>query len=240
VPVRSPRRTTRCANRARRSRRRDVGVEESELASHPLRARFLLSKLTMCRAFFAHPGFFFVLFLASLNACGTSADSEAPPGSSSDGSTDAGSSLADRASQDAPAREDASVDAARPPDAPSSGDDAAESSDGSMTAVQAIFDERCILCHDATKTGLPSYPALSLTAGDSYRALINKPALETCGATYVVPGQPDQSYIFHKVGDPVPCSGVRMPAPFEIGIMVPLTADQIATIRSWIASGAPR
>jgi len=113
------------------------------------------------------------------------------------------------------------------------------SATGTMAEVQAIFDDRCTNCHDATKHGLPSYPDLPLTAGAAHDALVNQPGLEGCGPL-VKPGDPDHSYLLHKVSDATPCSGQRMPRPFEVGPSVPLTDAQIATIRGWIAAGAPR
>jgi len=56
---------------------------------------------------------------------------------------------------------------------------------------------------------------------------------ECAGLTRVVPGDPDSSYLLHKVGDgPEPC-GTLMPQ-----LLPPLTAEQIALIRSWIEGGA--
>jgi hypothetical protein len=108
-----------------------------------------------------------------------------------------------------------------------------------MADVQAIFDARCVTCHDASKVGLPAFPSMPLTDGASHASLVNKPASETCGGTLVVPGNAAQSYLIQKLTNPTPCSGSRMPRPFEIGPVVPLSADQIATITSWIDAGAP-
>jgi len=94
------------------------------------------------------------------------------------------------------------------------------SATGTMAQVQAIFDDRCTNCHDATKHGLPSYPDLPLTAGAAHDALVNQPGLEGCGPL-VKPGDPDHSYLLHKVSDATPCSGQRMPRPFEVGPSVP-------------------
>jgi len=94
-------------------------------------------------------------------------------------------------------------------------------------------------CHDATKQGLPSYPSLSLTADDAYAALVGHPADETCGGVRVVAGDPASSYLIHKVSDATPCDGARMPAKYETLPASPLTTDQIATLTSWIAAGAP-
>ncbi len=108
-----------------------------------------------------------------------------------------------------------------------------------FAAVQAIFDDRCVTCHDASKQGLPSYPMLPLTDGAAHDALVGVPADETCGGTRVVPGDPDASYLVQKLTQETPCNGARMPRPFEVGNAPPLTSDQLATIRAWIQSGAP-
>jgi hypothetical protein len=113
------------------------------------------------------------------------------------------------------------------------------STGATFAAVQSIFDDRCVTCHDASKQGLPSYPALPLTADASHAALVNVAADETCGGTRVVPGNPDTSYLVQKLEQATPCNGSRMPRPFEVGVATPLTADQLATIRSWIQAGAP-
>ena len=109
---------------------------------------------------------------------------------------------------------------------------------GTMTEVQAIFDGRCVLCHDSTKFGIPAYPQLSLTAGNANAALVSQQAHQVCGGTLVVPGNPDQSYLIHKLSDATPCEGGRMPRAYEIGTVPPLTVEQMATIRSWISDGA--
>jgi hypothetical protein len=123
-------------------------------------------------------------------------------------------------------------------DAGSGADSSFGDGGGSFADVQAIFDDRCVMCHAADNPGLPGYPELPLTHDVAYGLLVNRPALEMCGGTYVVPGQPDQSYLFRKVNDDMPCNGLRMPARMEVGPMVPLTAAQIATIRTWIERGA--
>lgn len=122
-------------------------------------------------------------------------------------------------------------------DGSAGGGDAAP--EASLSAVQAIFDLHCTICHDASKHGLPTYPSLSLVSGDSYAALVGKVADETCGGLRVVAGAPDQSYLVQKITPGVPCSGAHMPRPFEVGPQVDLTATEMATIRAWIAAGAP-
>lgn len=110
---------------------------------------------------------------------------------------------------------------------------------GSFAAVLAIFQDRCVGCHDAAKKGLPAYPSLSLTPADAHDALVGHPADETCGGVRVVAGDPANSYLIHKVSESSPCDGAQMPARFEVLPAPPLTSDQIATLTSWIAAGAP-
>ena len=86
---------------------------------------------------------------------------------------------------------------------------------------------------------MPSFPQLSLVAGDAHDALVNKAATETCGGVLVVPGKPDQSYLMHKLTEAKPCDGGRMPRGFELIKPQPLSAESLATIRSWINAGAP-
>ncbi len=106
------------------------------------------------------------------------------------------------------------------------------------SAVQAVFDARCTNCHSATALGLPGYAKLPLTSDVSYKTLVNSPASEPCGGTLVVPGQPDQSYLWLKLTATTPCYGSHMPAKFEVMPAPPLTADQLAAIHDWIAGGA--
>jgi hypothetical protein len=115
------------------------------------------------------------------------------------------------------------------------------SSDHSMAAVQAIFDQYCTLCHDAAKQNIPAYPALPLTADASRASLVSKPAHETCGGTLVVPGDPSHSYLVHKLSDAMPCEGDHMPRRFEggPGPVPSLSADELAIITGWISAGAP-
>ena len=146
-------------------------------------------------------------------------DASAPDAKAADGTADAGA--------DADAAADVAADV---------GADAATGP--SYAAVQAVFDARCTICHDAQKLGLPADPKLPLTADVSYKTLVNQPASETCGGTLVVPGHPETSYLYQKLTQTPPCSGLPMPHAFEMGPTVPLTAEQLATVKDWIAAGA--
>ena len=174
-----------------------------------------------------------------LSAC-ASTSIEAPPpaggaatgGSSNAGTATGGSSSAGMATGGTSSGGSATGGAS------SGGSGGASGGQSSMADVQAIFDSRCVLCHDKAKHGLPTFPQLSLVASDAHAALVNKAATETCGGILVVPGNPDRSYLIHKLTQATPCDGLQMPRPFEIIKSPPLSADQVAVIRSWISSGA--
>jgi hypothetical protein len=115
-----------------------------------------------------------------------------------------------------------------------------ETTSPAFAAVQAIFDAHCVSCHSpglsATPAGL-GYPALPLTAGHSYAALVGQPAHEACGGMLVAPGNPAGSYLHGKLTEATPCEGDRMPAGEAI-LPQPLPQPDLDTITSWIAAGA--
>ena len=90
----------------------------------------------------------------------------------------------------------------------------------------------CTSCH--TNQGRNPAGNLNLLPEFSYAALINVASRQKAGATLVVPGEPDGSYIVHKLEGAAGITGGRMPRsgpPF-------LTEGQITIIRRWIALGA--
>lgn len=101
--------------------------------------------------------------------------------------------------------------------------------------VQPIFTANCALsgCHAGSSPVLGQ----NLSAGLAYASIVNVPAQEAPGFFRVRPSLPDSSYLVHKIegtqGE-LGGSGGRMPlgAP-------PLSVAEIATIRAWIAAGAP-
>ena len=84
-------------------------------------------------------------------------------------------------------------------------------------------------CHDSDNPA----GALDLTIGNSHAALLDVVANGDPSATLVVPGDPDNSYLVHRVEG---TSGVFMPP----GVTEALDPDcRIATLRAWILAGAP-
>ena len=104
---------------------------------------------------------------------------------------------------------------------------------------QEIFDttdasgrQSCTSCHNATGA---RFNGLDLTAAVSYANLVSVPSRAKPGAVRVIPGDPENSYLIHKLEGRSDIVGQRMPrtsGPF-------LTEGQLAVIKRWIANGAP-
>lgn len=100
--------------------------------------------------------------------------------------------------------------------------------------VQPIFNQNCALsgCHAGTSPA----QGMSLAAGSAYASIVNVPSAEAPALRRVRPFQPDSSYLVHKVQGTqanVGGSGARMPLGGN-----PLSATEIARIRTWITLGA--
>jgi|SRR5688572_13411341 hypothetical protein len=94
--------------------------------------------------------------------------------------------------------------------------------------------QACTNCHFVAP-GRLTPGGLNLTAGSSYAALVNARSILRPGAIRVVPGDPENSYLIHKLEGRPGIFGVRMPAtqgPF-------LTDGQLSIIKRWIENGAP-
>jgi hypothetical protein len=92
----------------------------------------------------------------------------------------------------------------------------------------------CTNCH--TSTGKTPQGGLNLNHDVAYDQLVNTPVREKPGATRVIPGDPDNSYMIHKLEGLPDIVGMRMPrtgGPY-------LTDGQVLIIKRWIAVGAPR
>lgn len=91
----------------------------------------------------------------------------------------------------------------------------------------------CVNCH---RGRIPNI-ALNFTPGvDSYALLVNVPSRQRPDLMLVEPGNPDRSYLLHKLEENrSDIVGQRMPRtpPY-------LTQGQIRVIRRWIELGAPR
>jgi len=88
----------------------------------------------------------------------------------------------------------------------------------------------CTNCHNpALNRGL-----LDLSPAVSYNNLVNVASRLRPGEVRVIPNDPNNSYLIHKLEGNVPITGVRMPlgGPY-------LESGQILVIRRWIETGAP-
>ena len=101
-----------------------------------------------------------------------------------------------------------------------------------FSAVDSSGRAACTQCH--TNVGRTPAAGLALNDGSAHGALVGQPSRAKPGAVLVIPGDPDQSYLIHKLDGRADIVGQRMPrtsGPF-------LTAGQISIIRRWIELGA--
>jgi hypothetical protein len=126
-----------------------------------------------------------------------------------------------------------------PTDAAISPDDGAEAGPRLMAAVAAAVIPSCATsgCHDA----VTQEHGMDLSTEQSiHLAWVRIRGLDHCSnaaRVRVVPGRPDQSYVFDKITMTPSCDlGQRMPPPPK----EMLSAVQIEAIRAWIAAGAPQ
>jgi hypothetical protein len=92
----------------------------------------------------------------------------------------------------------------------------------------------CINCH--TNVGRVPDGGLNLRHDVAYDQLVNRAAVGKSGATRVIPGDPNGSYLVQKIEGRPGIVGLRMPfngPPY-------LTSGQIAILRRWIEEGAQR
>jgi hypothetical protein len=90
----------------------------------------------------------------------------------------------------------------------------------------------CIQCHNPGNRN--NTAGLSLTEGTSYAELVGVASSRKPGAVRVIPGDPENSYIIHKLEGRPDIVGQRMPrtgGPY-------LTEGQISIIKRWIELGA--
>lgn len=94
--------------------------------------------------------------------------------------------------------------------------------------------QACVNCH--TNVGRNPSGGMNLAHAVAYDQIVNVASARKPGAIRVIPGDPDNSYLVHKIEGRSGIVGVRMPIsgpPF-------LTDGQILILRRWIELGAPR
>ncbi len=93
-----------------------------------------------------------------------------------------------------------------------------------------VFTPICSKCH----IGASAPEGLQLDAGHSYNLLVGVPSAEQPNLLRVKPGDPDDSYMVHKIEGLPGIDGGQMP----LG-ETPLPQTTIDAIRQWITNGAP-
>jgi hypothetical protein len=92
----------------------------------------------------------------------------------------------------------------------------------------------CTNCH--TNIGRNPSGGMNLVHDLAYDQIVNVPSARKLGAIRIIPGDPENSYLVHKLEGRPDIVGLRMPfsgAPF-------LTDGQMLILKRWIAIGAPR
>lgn len=97
---------------------------------------------------------------------------------------------------------------------------------------QDLLKPSCALagCHAAG-----SGNGMELTDDGAYAALVNQPARDAAGETYVIPGDADGSYIIKKMEGAPDIVGFPMPSPFG---WADCCQEDIDRVRAWIDAGA--
>jgi hypothetical protein len=93
----------------------------------------------------------------------------------------------------------------------------------------------CSSCHNPRGLAFRQVGLDLSSEAAAYAALVDVASVQRPGTRRVAPGDPDASYLVHKLEGRSGISGVRMPqgGPF-------LTNGQLQIIRRWIENGAPR
>jgi hypothetical protein len=102
-----------------------------------------------------------------------------------------------------------------------------------FSAADSTGRAACTSCHTNAGGRTPA-SGLNLAGPGAHAALVSRPSVGKAGAVLVIPGDPENSYIIHKIEGRSGIVGQRMPrtaGPF-------LTDGQIRIIRRWIAEGA--
>lgn len=94
--------------------------------------------------------------------------------------------------------------------------------------VQSIFEGSCARagCH----AGPRPQQGMNLTPSEFYSSTVGQPSREKPNLLRVHPGQPDSSYLVHKIEGRSSIEGVKMPFAGQ-----DLSKEEISTIREWIS-----
>lgn len=99
----------------------------------------------------------------------------------------------------------------------------------SFSSIQSqVFNTRCISCHGSVRLE----QGLNLQT-NAYNNLVNRRSTQSTGLFLVSPGNPEQSYLIHKLDGRSGIQGTQMPQGAS-----PLSATDIDVIKRWIQNGA--
>lgn len=102
-----------------------------------------------------------------------------------------------------------------------------------LTQLQStIFTPICAVCHTGGGSSLPSSMNLT-TAAATHASLVGVASTQQPSLQRVNPGNPDNSYLVHKIEGRAGITGDRMPQGGA-----PLDPTLIANVRAWITAGA--
>ncbi|MGB5257190.1 MAG: Ig-like domain-containing protein [Woeseiaceae bacterium] len=103
-----------------------------------------------------------------------------------------------------------------------------------LDQIQAIvFSPKCASCHAGagSTSGIANMDLRNADA--AFNTLVNIASVQDGAVVRVLPGQPDNSYLVHKIEGVAPVGGIMPPTGM-------LPAAEIAAIRQWITDGALR
>lgn len=104
--------------------------------------------------------------------------------------------------------------------------------------VQEVLDIDCSSCH----SGPDAEAGLRLDAQHAYEDLLERKSTQASKMNLVSPGEPDESYLLHKMLGThldVGGHGDRMPLEGSWGVKGSLSDDEVARVKKWIVNGAP-
>lgn len=100
-----------------------------------------------------------------------------------------------------------------------------------FSTTDASGRQACTNCH--TDQGRNPQAGLNLRAGAAFASLVGTASTGKPGAVRVIPGDPENSYLIHKLEGRAGIAGTPMPRGNTL-----LTQGQILVIKRWIALGA--
>jgi len=102
---------------------------------------------------------------------------------------------------------------------------------GLKADVVPVLNQRCVMCHlpGAAQAGLD-------LSTHPWASLVNVKSTQS-EMLLVVPGEPEQSYLYLKLlGKQLEAGGQGEPMPIQPAMLTP---QELEAIRNWIAQGAP-